>query len=303
MEPLLERPARTRPMQPHGLPGADLGDPVDVLVDHHADDRIAAGDRMVGPEDHRKTVRRHLDCPAGRALAGQLTVRPAVLQRHADQPHADPVAAVGDLPVGADQHVGVGEPVVARSRHHRQFDDVVLDRGHRRLVEFGEFLGVLADRQHVARLQRQRTDRRHHVVAARAEHGRDVDAAADRQIRAQPGVRRAQRDHLAVVCIMNAVGAERNSVDRGIGVGTGHRDGHVPSADPRAEPAERHLDGGTVTGVGHQPVGQLVRAPVGGTRPRHTEMCHAWPAEVFDQRQRTAAQNLQRRRHARASRN
>ena len=116
-----ERPPRARPVQPHRLPGADLGDLVDVLVGHHADDRIAAGDRMVGPEDHRKTVRRHLDCAAGRALAGQLTVRPAVLQRHADQPHADPVAAVGDLPVGADQDVGIDEPVVARTGHHPQF--------------------------------------------------------------------------------------------------------------------------------------------------------------------------------------
>ena len=151
-------------MQPHGLPGADLGDLVDVLVGHHADHRIAAGDRMVGPEDHRKTVRRHLDCAAGRALAGQLTVRPAVLQRHADQPHADPVAAVGDLPVGADQHVGIGEPVVARTGHHHQFEHVVLDGGHRRLVQLGELVGVLADRQHVARLKRQRPDRRHHVV-------------------------------------------------------------------------------------------------------------------------------------------
>src|SRR6478736_8082314 len=84
-----ERPPRARPVQPHRLSGADLGDLVDVLVGHHADDRIAAGDRMVWPEDHRKTVRRHLDCATRRALAGQLTVRPAVLQRHADQPHAD----------------------------------------------------------------------------------------------------------------------------------------------------------------------------------------------------------------------
>src|SRR5262245_52252532 len=32
---------RTRPVQPHGLPGADLGELVDVLIGHHADHRIA----------------------------------------------------------------------------------------------------------------------------------------------------------------------------------------------------------------------------------------------------------------------
>ena len=187
---------RTRPVQPHGLPGPDLRDLVDVLVGHHADHRIAAGDRMVGPQDHGKTVRRHLNCTTGGTLARQLTVRPAVLQRHADQPHADPVAAVGDLPVGTDQHIGVDEPVVARTGHHHQLEHVVLDGGHRRLVQFREFVGVLADRQHIARLQGQRPDRRHHVVGARAEHRRHVDAAAHRQIGAQPGVRRPQRDHL-----------------------------------------------------------------------------------------------------------
>ena len=61
-------------MQPHGLARPDLRDPVDVLVDHHADHRIAAGDGMVGTENHRKTVRRHLNRPAGGALAGQLAV-------------------------------------------------------------------------------------------------------------------------------------------------------------------------------------------------------------------------------------
>ena len=61
------------------LAGPDLRDLVDVGVDHHADHRITAGHRMIGPEDHRQTVGRHLDCAAGGALAGQLPVRPAVL--------------------------------------------------------------------------------------------------------------------------------------------------------------------------------------------------------------------------------
>ena len=106
-------------------------------------------------------------------------------------------------------------------------------------------------------------------------------------------MRSAQRDHLAVVGVVNTVGAERNSVDGRVRIGSRNGDGHVPSADPRAEPAERHLDGGAVTGIGHQPVGQLVRPSVGGARPCHTEVRHALAAEILDERQRTGAQDLQ----------
>src|SRR4030088_895337 len=42
-----------RPMQPHPLTRPHLGDLVDIVIDHHADDRVAAGDRMVGPQDYR----------------------------------------------------------------------------------------------------------------------------------------------------------------------------------------------------------------------------------------------------------
>jgi hypothetical protein len=165
-----------------GRAGADLRDPVDVLIDDHADHRIPAGDRMVRTENDRKTVRRHLNRSSGSAFARQLTVAVAVLQRHADQADTNPVAAVGDLPVRVDEDIRVGEPVVAGSRHDRHFDDVLFDRGHRRLIQLGKFLGVFADRQHVARLQRHRSDRRHHVVAAGAEHRVDGDPPANRQI-------------------------------------------------------------------------------------------------------------------------
>ena len=42
-----------RPVQPHMLAWPHLGDLVDVFVGDHADHRIAAGDRVVGTEDHR----------------------------------------------------------------------------------------------------------------------------------------------------------------------------------------------------------------------------------------------------------
>ncbi len=48
-----KRRAGPCPVQPHVLTGPHLGDLVDVLVDHDAHDRVAAGDRVIGPQDDR----------------------------------------------------------------------------------------------------------------------------------------------------------------------------------------------------------------------------------------------------------
>ncbi len=62
------------------------------------------------------------------------------------------VAAVGHLPVGADQDVRVDEPVVARAGHHLQFEDVGFSMGADRLsIQFGKSRGVLTHRQQIAR--------------------------------------------------------------------------------------------------------------------------------------------------------
>jgi hypothetical protein len=61
--------------------------------------------------------------------------------------------------------------------------------------------------------------------------------------------------------MMNAVGAERFSVDRGIGVRPGDGDGDPflsCTAHPQRQPAERHLDRGTIPRIGDQPIGQRV---------------------------------------------
>ena len=64
----------------------------------------------------------------------------------------------------------------------------------------------------------------------------------------------------------------------GVGVGACHRDVDVAAADSRGESAHGHLDGGAVVGVGHQPVGQGVRTPVGGAGPGDAEVGEARPA-------------------------
>ena len=73
----------------------------------------------------------------------------------------------------------------------------------------------------------------------------------------------------------------------------------IATSPPRTrarESAERHLDGGAIAGVGHQPVGQRVRAAVGGPE-RVTPVRQSGLAEVFDQRQRSGAQDFQCRGH------
>jgi len=98
------------------------------------------------------------------------------------------------------------------------------------------------------------------------------------------------------MCVVNAVDAEGDSVYRGVGVGAGHSDCDVAAAHPCGQPAEGHLDRGPVGGVGHQPVGQRMRAPIRGAGAGDPKMGQAGPAEVFDQGQRPGAHDFQRRR-------
>src|SRR6201999_3728439 len=175
---------------------------------------------------------RHLNRAPRGALAGQLPVRVAVLQRATLQPHADAVAAVGCHPDGVHQGIWVAEPVVAWARYHQQIYQLSGYGGHRGLLEFGIVVGVLAHRDPVTGLQRRRADRRHHVVASRTEHRRHADATTHRKITPQSSLRHAKRYDLTVTHVLNAVGAELDSVDCGIRVGAGHRDVDVAAADP-----------------------------------------------------------------------
>src|SRR5208337_5130387 len=93
--------------------------------------------------------------------------------------------------------------------------------------------------------------------------------------------------------MVNAVGAELNSVDGWVSVGARHRDIDIAASDPGGETAERHFDGGAVIGVGHQPVGQLMRATVGGPGPADAKVGESRPAQVLDDGERSGAQNFQ----------
>ena len=92
------------------------------------------------------------------------------------------------------------------------------------------------------------------VVGARLTVALEVTSTGDAPVTYEE----ALHTYLAVADVMNAVGAELDSVHRRVGVGTGHRDVDVAAAHPGAESAERHLHGRAVIGIGDQPVGQLV---------------------------------------------
>ena len=76
----------------------DLRGEVQLGVDHHGDHRVAAGDRMVGQEEHGQALGRDLQGTGDGAFAGQLALAGA-LQRGPVQPHADPVGLRQHVPV------------------------------------------------------------------------------------------------------------------------------------------------------------------------------------------------------------
>src|SRR5690606_18491596 len=92
----------------------ELGEEREIGGGDDGDDGIAAGGRVIGEEDDRLAVGRHLDRPGHHALAGQLPV-PGARQGPAAQPYPHPVAVLGHLVRLAAQRLqGVrGEPVVS----------------------------------------------------------------------------------------------------------------------------------------------------------------------------------------------
>src|SRR5699024_9995094 len=103
----------------HVRPRRQLCGEVEAPVDHGADDRVAAGQRVVRQEQHRLPLRGDLDRPGDRALAGQFTV-PGPCQRClALQPDPDAVRPRRHQPGLGLQHLQrlIGEPVVARAEH------------------------------------------------------------------------------------------------------------------------------------------------------------------------------------------
>ena len=91
-----------------------------MVAGEHGNHRVAAGERMVGQEQHRLAARRHLQCPGDGALAGQFAVLAAGERQLAHQAHADAVGLRRHLPgLALQQRNRFGrEPVGARAKQY-----------------------------------------------------------------------------------------------------------------------------------------------------------------------------------------
>ena len=77
-----------------------------------------------------------------------------------------------------------------------------------------------------------------------------------------------------------------------MGISAGDRDIDRAVVYLCAEPAQGDLQRGRLEGVGHQAVGQSVRAPVGCSGSAHPEVRQSRAAEILDQRQGAGAKHV-----------
>ncbi len=270
---------------------------------------------MIGEQQNRLPVVRHLQRAGCHSLARQLGVA-FPPQNRPGEPQAGPVAGRSDLIAARGQRrqrIG-SEPVVPRPGQHPEIGDLSLARD-RRWLGPGRPAGAsllirlvsrpgtgLPDRQPIAGPQRRRPEPGVHIRRPAAEHGRDVDAALDRQIGAQSGRRRAEPQDRArgdaedgpagrvdVCRVVALLRAGRGEADRNRGPGQRH-DG--VEAEAECQPAERDFQGGGRFVV----PGNLVRQPeaghVGRAAVRYSEMGQPGPAEVLDRGERPRLQHL-----------
>ena len=179
----------------------DLGGEVQLGVDHDGDHRVAAGDRVVGQEEHGQPFRRDLQGAGDGALAGQFALAGA-LQRGSLQAHADAVGLRLHFPVlgrrTSPAPPGI-EPVGAGAG-----DDVEHgDAGAREVrLQFGvpddAGFGLPAGGEELAGGQRRGADPGHGVRGAAAQHRGGVHAAADGEVAAEAALRRADGQGFAV---------------------------------------------------------------------------------------------------------
>lgn len=275
------------------LSGAGLGGAPDVGAGDHRDHGVPAGQRMVGEEQHRQTGRRDLQRSGDRPLAGQFASA-GVGKAGSVQPHPYPVDLAGHRERGGEEEVqrSGDEPVGARSGHRAQFEVPGGRRADGQDVQERRGGGRRADREEVAGFEGRGAEPGERVGGAGPEDGRDGDPAADGEVAAQPGGRRAHPQLGAVRDVDDRVGRLGTAVhqERGGCAGDG---GEHPAAAADAQAAERDLDRGVALGVAEQPVGEAERARVRGARHPHAERRATRAAQVLDCSQRPCRDNVQ----------
>ena len=275
---------------------------------HATDHRIAAGQRVVGQKQHRLAVAGHLDRAQRRAFRRQLHAlhRRNPLQRPLTrQPQADPAGLRRHLP-GLRLQQGnrfVIEPVGAGAGHHVQQHGVlhrVVTRPwqHRRRLHTGQHRpGHLPPcPQALPRHQRGRTDAGQRVGGPAAQHRRHGKAAPHGQIAAQPGLGRADRQHVTGIQGQHLLALRRHV--RAIGMtqqqrsaGTGHRHLGVRQ-HPDREATVQQLQHRRLADVAHQAVGGTHCAAVERAGSRHALPGLPRPAQILKERLQARGQHL-----------
>ena len=241
---------------------AELRAAVDVGVVDVPDHRVAAGDRVVGQEEHRLPGRRHLQrargpCPRWAAR------RRGAGQRRAVEPQADPVAVAGDRRRAASRAASSAPSVNQSSRGPgaRRSDQVAGRRlRHRREVDAGHAGRSGADGEHGPA-----------AAAGRAEPGEQVGRPGPedrRRRRTRRGPRGSVRSPPAGTPSSQLVAGRRErrvgalwAGEPSPGRGAGDHD-HARRRRARSRSPPRVISStGGVLGVADQPVRQPARRP------------------------------------------
>ena len=186
------------------------------------------------------------------------------------------------------------EPVHLRPRQDGQ-DDVRGPGARRDEIDDRPLVGRRPDRQHVAGLQRRRTDARQLVRGARAQDRRHVDAAADHDVGPQaraatcpPGARAPAPSSSTASC---ATGVPSTQTGPGAPVtatvaGSTVRNRRPPSSTSR--PA-------APSGLATSRLPSRSEPRVGRAGPAHPDVRPARPPEVLDQGEHARVEDLDHR--------
>ena len=164
-----------------------------MVVDDVGDHGVAAGDGVIGQEEHRLSRRWDLQGAADHALARQL-IGAGPLERLTFEPHAHAVDVAGHL-VGLAHERGprrIGEPVPPRPGHHQHAEVTRLWVGHRRDVDARRRELRGSDREHITGRDGDGPETGQHVGGAGAEHRVDREPTAHSDVGAKPTRRCAE---------------------------------------------------------------------------------------------------------------
>ena len=182
-----------RPAEADLAADRDLGCEVELGVDHDGDHRVAAGDRMVGEEEHGQALRGNLEGAGNGALTGQFAGRGCAAAVPV-QAHAHPVGLRfygHSWPRKSPAPPGRTSRRAGRGRRRGLSPRCPGTPAAARGPDDAGF-GLATGGKDLAGGQRRRADSGHRVGGTAAQDGRDVHAAAHGEVAAETTLRAAR---------------------------------------------------------------------------------------------------------------